>query len=225
MARKQKKTLAKGKKKRWFPITATKMFNEMIIGEIPAYEPEDLVGKTITVNMMFLTNDPKKQNNRISFRIVQVDEGKTVTEVYECKILPSHVRRLVRRGKTRLDDSIVLKSKDGVNARYKPLTLTRGVTSTAVIKGLREKMIGYMNRKVQNNTFEDIVKELIMGRFQGGLKAEMAKIFPMGVCDIRVLKRMDTDPTSTKVEKPVEEPVKKEEKKEEPSESPKAEAA
>ncbi len=192
MAKKQSKAAIKTRKKRWFQISAPKLFDETMLGEIPAYEPEELIGKSLAVNMMFLTNDPKKQSFRMSFRIVGVDESKTITEISEYVMLPSQVRRLVRRGKTRMDESVVLETKDGVRARFKPLALTRGVTTSSVVKSLRKKLLASFSKMVQSAPFEDVVRDIITGKLQSSIRAEMSKIHPMVIIEIRAIKRMES---------------------------------
>ena len=56
--------MAKAKviKKEWYPILAPKIFQNTVLGETYVYEPEQMVGKGITKNLMNLTNDVKRQN-------------------------------------------------------------------------------------------------------------------------------------------------------------------
>ena len=51
----------KKKRKMWVTILAPPMFNNVEVGESYCSGPETLIGKVVKVNMMTLTQDPRKQ--------------------------------------------------------------------------------------------------------------------------------------------------------------------
>ena len=55
------------KKKNWYQIVAPKIFNGAMLGETIVYDQNAMVGKTVTQNLMNLTNDSKRQNVNIKF--------------------------------------------------------------------------------------------------------------------------------------------------------------
>ena len=57
------------KKKIWVQLVAPQSFNSQLIGEIPTTETKKLIGRVVTVNLMSLTGDMKKQNTNIKFLI------------------------------------------------------------------------------------------------------------------------------------------------------------
>ena len=68
-AKARAKKLTKAKKKTWVKIHAPKIFNEQIIGETLVADSSLTIGKPITVNLMNLTGDIKKQQININDRI------------------------------------------------------------------------------------------------------------------------------------------------------------
>ena len=68
-------------KKEWYPILAPKIFHNEVLGETPVYDTQQMIGKTITKNLMNLTNDVKRQNINIGFKIVGVQNGKAITDI------------------------------------------------------------------------------------------------------------------------------------------------
>jgi small subunit ribosomal protein S3Ae len=193
MAKSSQKAAVKLRKKRWFPIVAPKAFNEILIGEIPAYEIQELEGRTLTINLMFLTNDPKKQQINLAFKVIGIEDSKTVTTVVEYSVSPSFVRRLVRRGKGRIDASVILKTKDDKFIRIKPMVLTKGLATSSVRRQLTKKMRELVQKRVQLSQYDQLIKDIIAGKFQVGLKEELKKIYPVSVAEVRVLK-MVNDP-------------------------------
>ena len=63
--------IRKGKRK-WFPIYAPTMFNNQLLGETFVWETETIPEKHLTINLMSLTGNPKKQNYDVFFKVVDV---------------------------------------------------------------------------------------------------------------------------------------------------------
>lgn len=222
-------------KKRWIPIMAPKLFREQQIGETYILEPEKLVGRNLTVNLMSLTNDIKKQNFSVQFLITQVDNSKAYTKTLGLKMSPAALKRLVRRGKTRLDESFVLAIKDEV-IRIKPLIVTRNVVKGSVKFALRQKLIEELTKKICAMNLSDIINEVISTKMQRSMKEILSKVYPLRVFEIRHVKiekskniKVVKAPVEeqkveeVKTEKKSEEKVENTEKKEEKKEVPKVE--
>ena len=59
-------------KKNWYQIVAPEGFNGAMLGESPVSDVEELKGRTLSVNLMTLTNDMKHQSVNLSFKIVKI---------------------------------------------------------------------------------------------------------------------------------------------------------
>lgn len=141
MAEEKSKEGTKVKKQKWVQILAPKSFNNEIIGEIYASEIRSLVGRVVTVNLMTLSKDIKNQNANLRFVITQVEGGKGITELDGYYLIPASVRRLVRRGKKRIDLSFTCKTSDNKNVRIKPLIIPRTKVKSSVSAELRRALI------------------------------------------------------------------------------------
>ena len=111
-----KKKILKAKKKFWFQIVAPKMFGEQVIGESYVSDPNLMVGKYVTVNLRVLTDEIKNQNIKISFIINNVKENKAHCSTIGFNLLPAAIKRMVSKGRVRVDDfivgnAIIIKSK------------------------------------------------------------------------------------------------------------------
>ena len=60
-------------KKKWYPIVAQGEFEKTKLGESFVHAAKDLMGKHLTLNLMALTNDPKKQGVSLTFKVVRVE--------------------------------------------------------------------------------------------------------------------------------------------------------
>ena len=82
----------------------------MKLGETRAYSPQDLIGKSLKVNLMALTNDPKTQSVTLRFKIVEASQTNCVTDLVDYVINNAHIKRLVRKASNKLEDSFLVKT-------------------------------------------------------------------------------------------------------------------
>src|SRR3989344_6104779 len=217
----QESILKKGKKK-FYPIAAPGLFNEEELGEVPLYDLKDAIGRRVKVNLMTLTNDPKRQNINLTFQINAVDEQKARTEIIGYHLVPSSIRRMVKRGKIRMDDSFIVETNDKRLVRIKPFMVTAGLARSAALKSLGRKTRSILKKNIAKMSYEDFIKELISNRLQNDLREQLKKTYPLAVCQIRAMEveKEKKGETTEKAEEKIEE---KEEIKEEIEEIPKEE--
>jgi len=184
MAEEKSKEGAKVKKQKWVQILAPKSFNNEIIGEIYTSEIKSLIGRVVTVNLMTLSKDIKNQNANLRFVITHAEGGKGITELDGYYLIPASVRRLVRRGKKRIDLSFTCKTSDNKNVRIKPLIIPRTKVKSSVSAELRRAIISYCLEQLSKMTFENVIRELINSRLQKALKDSLKKIYPVRILEV-----------------------------------------
>ena len=189
MAKKPVAKKTKTRKKRWYPIVAPKIFNEQVIGESLLYEPNSAIGKTAAANLMHLTQNAKNQSITIKFIISNYKDNKLETEFDSYEMGYASIKRLVRRNQDKLEDSIVAKSADDIRVRVKPLVLTRYRTKSSVKMTLRKIIRQELLRYIKKNKLKDIFTGVVSRKFQRELRDKLNKIYPVRICDIRVLAR------------------------------------
>ena len=182
-----KEETTKIKKKRWYPILAPNIFGEKVIGESLLTESKLLLGKSISCNLMSLTNDVKSQHIYMSFIIREVKENKGFTEAVSYEISPTYIKRFVRRGKERIDDSFAFKTKDGRIMRVKPFLLTNSPASNSVLTKIRKALKQKIAEIITQNTYDDIFDGVVSYKIQKELKSEINKVFPVRTLEIRFL--------------------------------------
>ncbi len=77
---KKSQASSKGKKK-WYSIVAPARFDNKPLGDSLVYEPEELIGKRVKVNLMNLTGEIKKQNMSIKFKVTEIKDAMGSAEV------------------------------------------------------------------------------------------------------------------------------------------------
>ncbi|MBR9676773.1 hypothetical protein GOV04_01415 [Candidatus Woesearchaeota archaeon] len=184
----QTKTVDKWKRKKWYDLIAPNYLNNKVIGHTPTIDVNKLVGKKITDTLMNVTGDMRQRNIQATFEVIQVKENKGHTRLFKYELTPSSVKRLIRRRRSRVDDSFVCKTQDSVHVRVKPLVITNSVVSRAVQKALRQKTIDFLVSYVSNNTYEHIIQELIRHKLQRELSSTLKKITPLRNSEVRLFK-------------------------------------
>jgi len=112
--------------------------------------------------------------------------------------MPYYLKRMVRKGTNYVEDSFSTETKDH-QVRIKPFLVTRRKVSRAVRRALRnkarEELITYAKGKTTEELFEDILKNVL----QKSLSLKLKKIYPLSVCEIRILKvEKELEKTTTK---------------------------
>lgn len=187
---KQTKTTKK-KKKQWFEIIAPKLFNESVIGETLAYDVKDTVGRNLSLSLMHLTHNPKKFYVNIKFEITNAAENKAFATIIGYDLSPSYIKRLVRKGTKKIDDSFLVKSKSGI-LEVKPTIITDGTAKFNVRSALRKKVREFFADFFIDKNIDEIVKLLIKDEIQNELKKLLNKIYPIKFSEVRSLKLVKT---------------------------------
>jgi ribosomal protein S3AE len=185
------------KKKKWLPVIS-EQFDNQTLGETLVLENEEAVGRRIDVNLMTLTKSPKKQNMNLLFEVTQVAEGKAQTRPLEFVLQPASIKRLVRTGRDRVDDSFVVKCKDGLFARVKTLFITKAHTPNALQTKLRVVSYTLVKKYAATVSFEQLIKDAVEGKIQKEMKDKTAKVVALRNCEVRVISRLESYTTKVK---------------------------
>jgi len=173
-------------KKHWVPVLAPSLFKNEELGQSYVLETDSLKGRGISVNLMNLTTDMKKTNVNVSFRIVDIKEGKALTRVTSIEMQSGTVKRLVRRGRSKVDDSFTVKLKGGQVARIKPLLVTKAVVNNTTGALIRHRVREVLAELAAEHTFETLVQDIVSMKLQRHLKTAINAIYPLRSVDIRV---------------------------------------
>ena len=168
------------KRKRFFEVPVPLIGKDI---HLFAFTQEELDGKLIQYD---LTRILRGKNSIITLK-VSVKDKIVSTTPKEMKLLPYFLKKMVRKGTNYVEDSFSTECKDA-QIRIKPLLVTRRKVSRAVRKALRvqakEELINY----VKNKTVESIFSDLLQNKLQKPLSLKLKKIYPLSLCEIRVLK-------------------------------------
>jgi small subunit ribosomal protein S3Ae len=185
-----KKEALKKKKKFAYPIIAMGDFREMQVGETSADEEGKVIGRKIQVPLSELTHDPRAQNVRVTLKVARIKDRKAEAEICEYQIIPAYIKRTVRVGKSKVDDSFISTSKDGIKVQLKPVILTRFKVQNSVKTSLRKFAMEFLKKSLSEQDYFQFASGVISRKIQKELSAVLAKVYPVGMADLRVMKRL-----------------------------------
>jgi len=170
----------KGARKKFFevkvPITATKI-------HLYGYSPEELEGSVIKLD---LTRSLRGKNVELKAKIILQNDELT-SELFSLKLMSPYIKRAIRRGTDYVEDSFEINCKDA-KLRIKPFMITRKRVSRAIKKAIRETAKKHLESKIKLRTKEELFSEIITNKLQKELSLKVKKIYPLSLCEIRVLK-------------------------------------
>lgn len=186
----KKTTEKKQKKRKWYEIIS-KDFSNAVLGETITKDANSVLNRMIKSNLGHLSREPKSQNITILFKINELKEEKFHTEPHGYSLSSSYVKRIVKNKKTKIDDSFVIKSKDGIKIRIKPLMITRINVNRSVGTILLKKSRELFNDYISKKDYSEFFKDLISGKISPGFKKTLSKTYPLSFFEIRIMKRLD----------------------------------
>ncbi|MDP2908881.1 MAG: hypothetical protein Q8N77_03670 [Nanoarchaeota archaeon] len=178
---------AKKQKKTWFSIVSPKEFGNYIVGETPASEPQSLIGRSVQVNLMTVLNDPKKQNVQLTLKIKSLRENTAITETIRYELLPSYLKRMMRKGRNKIEDSFIAQTKDNINARIKPIMITKTKTQRSKLSLLRKLTREFLIERIKTQNFTEVVNDAISTKLQRELRDKLKKTYPLVVCEFKTI--------------------------------------
>ena len=173
------------KKKRWVPVIAPKLFNEREIGEMHVEDPQSAVGRKLTVSMATITGEPRKQNIMVKFLISGFAGEKLMTQLVGYKLNTAATKRMMRRNRSKLDDSLTYKTADEKKIRLKPMIVTRGRAQGGTRSELRKRMKEHLTNTIAKTNFEQLMRDIIQGKFQRAMQDALKKTFPVTGSEVR----------------------------------------
>jgi small subunit ribosomal protein S3Ae len=179
----------KKKKKVWYNILSPKDFGDFTIAETLASDPAQLRGRVVKMSLMDLTNDPKKQNVQLTFKVTEVKEKNASSDLIRYELMPSYVRRMMRKERGKVEDSFVAVSKDNIKIRIKPFIITKGKTQRSVLTSIRKRSREFLAEVVKEQKYADFISDAISTKSQKTLREQLKKIYPIAMLEFKAIER------------------------------------
>lgn len=219
------KQTKKRRKKKWFKIVAPKILNHAELGESHVYSEDDLIGKSLKVNQSTITNNMRNQNVELHFKVISTADQIGQTDLTGITLTGGYLKRLVRKGRDKIEDSFVVKTQNQKDVRVKPVVLTNTRANNKVKQTLRRMAKEFITKYTKKMPHDKFFNSVIKNRLQKEMKEHLSDIYPLKYVDIRSAliegKYVPPPPEEIEEETKEEDVEEKEEKKEEQEDSTK----
>ncbi len=158
------------------------------IGHALAFEESSLIGRTISVLLSELTDDPSHTTVKIRFKVTGVKGETAVTDLWGYELDRDFVRSLLRKGSSRVDIIFDAATKDGYRMRVSAIAVTRYRASQSQKNKMRKAMRSIVLNKCSKLNYSQLVQELVFGKVESDLYNEAKKFHRIKLAGIKKMK-------------------------------------
>jgi small subunit ribosomal protein S3Ae len=178
----------KWRSKQWYKVRAPALFQHADLGETVATEPDQVIGRTLEMTMPELSGTPDagKAHVKLRFRVERIaGDGAAETRFVGHDLTSDYVRRLARRKRSKIDTSLVVTTKDGVQIVLKPVAVGEQRLQTRLRAELRHKMVEVLREEAAKRTAAELVREMLQGELAKALAHGVKTLYPLKKIEIR----------------------------------------
>jgi small subunit ribosomal protein S3Ae len=193
----------KWRSKHWYVVRAPSLFNHVDIGETMASEPEQILGRTLETTLQEISGgaDIGKAHIKLRFQIDRISGEKTAESRFIGHELTSdYVRRLARRKRSKIDTSLLVTTKDGVQIIVKPVAVGEQRLQTRLQAELRLRLRSLLTEEAQKKTGAEFVREMLGGDLGKLLAHGLKSLYPLKKIEIRRSEVLGTIEVTTSTE-------------------------
>ena len=177
MARRKGRVKDKWREKKWVTVTAPDSFNNVPIAYVPITDDVNAQGRVLEVTLYdILKGDPSQHQYKIYFQISKVEGDKATTIFKRYEYSKEFLRSLVRRGSSKINFVIDIKTKDGYIFRMKIIALTHRQLNTSRKHALRLIAKDVINNTVPQMTIDQFVQATCYSKINSDIMAAFKKV-------------------------------------------------
>ncbi|MFQ5496795.1 MAG: 30S ribosomal protein S3ae [Nitrosopumilus sp.] len=197
MARRKGRVKDKWREKRWVTVNAPDSFNNVPIAYVPITDDENASGRVLEVTLYdILKGDPSQHQYKIYFQIDKVEGDKATTIFKRFEYSKEFLRSLVRRGSSKINFIIDIKTKDGYIFRIKVIALTHRQLNTSRKHALRLIARDVINKTVPEMTIEQFVQATCYSKINSDIMAAFKKVIRVrhvGLEKVKLIRTADKE--------------------------------
>ena len=177
MARRKGRVKDKWREKRWVTAFAPDSFNNVPLGYIPITDDDTASGRVLEVTLFdILKGDPSQHQYKIYFQIDKVVGDKAITIFKRFEYSKEFLRSLIRRGSSKINFIIDIKTKDGYIFRIKIIALTHRPLNTSRKHALRLIAQDVINKTIPEMTIDQFVQATCYSKINSDIMAAFKKV-------------------------------------------------
>ena len=200
MARRKGRTKDKWREKRWITVNAPESFNVVPIAYVPITDDKNAIGRVLEVTLYdILKGDPSQHQYKMYFQIDKVDGEKASTIFKRFEYSKEFLRSLVRRGSSKINFIMDIKTKDGYIFRVKVIALTHRQLNTSRKHALRLIVRDVINKTVPEMTVDQFVQATCYSKINSDIMAAFKKVIKVRHVGLEKVKLIRTADKETKL--------------------------
>ena len=200
MARRKGRIKDKWREKRWVNVNAPDSFNNVPIAYVPITDDENASGRVIEITLFdILKGDPSQHQYKLYFQINKVDGENASTIFKRFEYSKEFLRSLVRRGSSKINFIIDIKTKDGYVFRVKIIALTHRPLNTSRKHALRIIARDVINKTVPEMTIDQFVQATVYSKINSDLMAAFKRVIKVRHVGLEKVKLIRTADKETKL--------------------------
>jgi small subunit ribosomal protein S3Ae len=177
LARRKGRVKDKWREKKWVTVSAPDSFNNVPIAYVPITDDENAIGRVLEVTLYdILKGDPSQHQYKMYFQINKVDGDKATTIFKRYEYSKEFLRSLIRRGSSRINFIIDIKTKDGYVFRIKVVALTHRQLNTSRKHALRLIAKDVINNTIPQMTVDQFVQATCYSKINSDIMAAFKKV-------------------------------------------------
>lgn len=177
MARRKTRVKDKWREKKWVTVYAPDSFNNVPVAYVPITDEETAPGRVLEVTLYdILKGDPSQHQYKIYFQIDKVEGEKASSIFKRYEYSKEFLRSLVRRGSSKINFIIDVKTRDGFVFRIKVIALTHRQLNTSRKHALRLIAKDVINKTVPDMTIDQFVQASCYGKINSDIMAAAKKL-------------------------------------------------
>ena len=197
MARRKGRVKDKWREKRWITVNAPESFNVVPIAYVPITGDENAIGRVLEVTLYdILKGDPSQHQYKMYFQIDKVDGDKASTIFKRFEYSKEFLRSLVRRGSSKINFIIDIKTKDGYIFRVKIIALTHRQLNTSRKHALRLIAKDVIEKTVPGMTVDQFVQATCYSKINSDIMAAFKKVIRVrhvGLEKVKLIRTADKE--------------------------------
>jgi small subunit ribosomal protein S3Ae len=169
-----RKTVDKWKKKKWFTIYSSKVFNRKPLGDIPGEKLHNIMNRAMNVTLDVLTGQRAKRDTRVTFKVCDIQGQNANTRLNSFEMNRGSLGRMIRRRASKI--AVVEKIPvQGGDARITLVAITARKATASQKTGIRKVMSQALN-ELKGKDFEEVSRELLFGNITNDIFKNSKKI-------------------------------------------------
>jgi len=197
LARRKGRVKDKWREKKWITVNAPDSFNNVPIAYIPITDDKNAPGRVLEVTLYdILKGDPSQHQYKMYFQLDKVEDDKASTIFKRFEYSKEFLRSLVRRGSSKINFIIDVKTKDGYIFRIKVIALTHRQLNTSRKHDLRLIARDIINKIVPEMTIDQFVQATCYGKINSDIMAaakKVIKIRHVGLEKVKLIRTADKE--------------------------------